>query len=218
MVESLDTSVGRVVDALKAAGQLNNTIIIFMSDNGGLSTSEGSPTSNMPLRAGKGWLNEGGIREPMFVVWPGTTEPNSVCSSPIISTDFYPTILEMTGLPARPRQHVDGISFVPALRGKALNEERPIFWHHPHYGNQGDVPGGAVRIGKWKLIERFEKMDVTLFNIVADPGEHNDLARSQPKITARLRGVLHDWRKTVDARMPTQNPKFDAKKKRRRRK
>ncbi len=216
MVECLDQSVGRVVGALRASGQLSNTVIVFMSDNGGLSTSEGHPTSNLPLRAGKGWLNEGGIREPMFVVWPGTTKPASVCTTPVTSTDFYPTILEMAGLPARPRQHVDGVSFVAALRGQPMNEKRPLFWHHPHYGNQGDVPGGAVRLGRWKLIERYEEMDVTLFNIVADPGEHNDLAKAHPKITARMRRLLHDWRKTVDARMPTPNPKFDAKQQRRR--
>ena len=120
MIETMDRSMGRVLDALDRLGLADNTVVFFMSDNGGLSTAEGAPTSNLPLRAGKGWLYEGGIREPMIVKWPGVTRPGSTSSMPVISTDFYPTMLEMAGLPAKPEQHVDGVSIVPLLSANRL--------------------------------------------------------------------------------------------------
>jgi arylsulfatase A-like enzyme len=116
-----------------------------------LSTAEGSPTSNLPLRTGKGWTYEGGVRVPLIIRWPGVSKPGSISPEPTISTDFYPTILEMLGLPPRPQQHSDGRSIVVALKGSALSE-RPIFWHYPHYSNQGGAPHGAVRLGNYKLI------------------------------------------------------------------
>ena len=140
MVETMDHGMGQVLDALDRLGLAENTVVFFMSDNGGLSTAEGAPTSNLPLRAGKGWLYEGGIREPMIVKWPGVVKPGSTCATPVISTDFYPTILEMAGLPARPRQHVDGVSIVPLLRQTASLPQRALYWHYPHYGNQGGSP------------------------------------------------------------------------------
>ena len=151
-----------------------------MSDNGGLSTSEGHPTSNLPLRAGKGWMYEGGIREPMIVRAPGFTRPGSRSDQPVISTDFYPTILELAGLPPQPDRHLDGTSFVPALKGDQL-PERPLFWHYPHYGNQGGTPSGAVRLGQWKLIEWYEQGNLELFNLATDIGEQNDLAQRYPE-------------------------------------
>jgi arylsulfatase A-like enzyme len=191
---------------LRRLGLAEDTVVFFMSDNGGLSTSEGHPTSNLPLRAGKGWIYEGGIREPMMVRWPGVTRPASTCGTPVTSTDFYPTILEIAGLPARPGQHVDGVSMVPLLKGREL-DRGPLFWHYPHYGNQGGAPAGAVRDGDWKLVEWFEDGRIELFNLRADIGEKRDLARAEPAKAARLHATLKRWRAEVGAKMPEPNPK-----------
>jgi arylsulfatase A-like enzyme len=209
MVESMDESVGRIMDTLEELGLDDNTAIIFMSDNGGLSTSEGSPTSNLPLRAGKGWLYEGGIREPMLIKWPGMTTPGSICSEPVTSTDFYPTMLDMAGLPQIPEQHVDGISITPLLTGVAAPKRDALYWHYPHYGNQGCTPGGAIRAGDWKLIEFYEEMNVELYNLADDIGEQQNLSAQYPDLVQELRQKLHEWRQDVDARMPTPNPDYD---------
>ena len=206
MVESMDTAVGKVLRKLDELGIADRTAVFFMSDNGGLSTSEGSPTSNLPLRGGKGWLYEGGIREPFLIRWPGVTRPGSVCDVPVVSTDFYPTILEMTGLPPRPSQHLDGLSLAPLLRGgKALGREA-IYWHYPHYANQGGFPGAAVRVGDWKLIERFEDGRVHLYNLARDVGERTDLAARHPERVAEMRRRLHGWYKQVDAKFLRPKP------------
>jgi arylsulfatase A-like enzyme len=210
MVQSLDESVGRVLDELKELGLDKNTIVVFTSDNGGLSTAERSPTSNMPLRAGKGWPYEGGVREPLVVKWPGITKAGSVSDYQVISTDYYATFLEMAGLPARPAQHMDGISFAPVLKGKSMNE-RPLFWHYPHYSNQGGPPCGTIRKGDWKLIEWYEDNRVELFNLRQDMGEKKDLAANSPEKRDELRSELQAWRQTVHADMPTPNPNFDPK-------
>lgn len=203
MVEAVDQSVGTVVSALDRLGLAEDTIIVFMSDNGGLSTSEGHPTSNLPLRAGKGWMYEGGIREPMIIVWPGVTG-GARCDHPVTSTDFYPTLLELTGQSPRPEQHVDGVSLVPLLRDPAASLDRDaLYWHYPHYGNQGGAPCGAIRAGKWKLIEWYEDGSLELFDLEADIGETINLATEHPEIVADLHQRLRTWREQVDARMPT---------------
>src|SRR3984885_3136320 len=166
MVEAMDQAVGVVLSKLEKLKLADRTIVIFMSDNGGLSTAEGTPTSNLPLRAGKGWLDGGAPREPMIIRAPGLTKPGSQCDTPVISTDFYPTILDITALPLRPGQHLDGQSLVPLLRGEPL-APRLLFWHYPHYGNQGGSPGGAIRAGDWKLIEWYEDNRRELFNLPA---------------------------------------------------
>ena len=211
MIEAMDQAVGKVLNALNQQNLANNTVVILMSDNGGLSTSEGHPTSNLPLRAGKGWLYEGGIREPMMIKWPGLTRPGSVCSEPVISTDFYPTMLEMAALEPKPKQHIDGVSLVPLLEGKKSLTRKAIFWHYPHYGNQGGSPGGAVRVGDYKLIEFYEDNRVELYNLKADIGEKNNLAEKMPGMAAELRKMLEAWRKDVDAQMPTPNPDYKPK-------
>ena len=207
MVEALDQAVGVVLDALDEAGVADETLVVFYSDNGGLSTSEGHPTSNLPLRAGKGWLYEGGIREPVIVRWPGVTRAGTTCDVPVISTDVYPTVLEALGLDARPEQHVDGRSFADLLADPSLGGgERELFWHYPHYGNQGGTPGGAIRAGDWKLIEFYEDGRLELYDLGADVGEEDDLAEEQPERAAELRDRLDAWRAEVGARMPTPNP------------
>ncbi len=206
MVEAMDAAVGTVLDALKRLGLDGNTSVFFMADNGGLSTAEGAPTSNVPLRAGKGWLYEGGIRVPMIAKWPGVTAPGSECCHPVTSADFYPTMLEMAGLAPRPEQHVDAVSFAPLLRGEPLPKDRPIFWHYPHYGNQGAFPGAAVRLGHHKLIEFFEDGRRELYNLQEDLGERHDLYEEMPNYAETLTELLHGWQKEVGARFPTPNP------------
>lgn len=207
MVEAMDQAVGRVLDTLDELNLDKNTVVIFMSDNGGLSTSEGHPTANVPLKAGKGWLYEGGIREPMMIRWPGVTKPGSTCHTPVISTDFYPTMLEMAGLPQKPNQHMDGKSLVPLLRGKSM-DRGPLFWHFPHYGNQGGLPGAAMRDGKWKFIRRYEDNSLELYNLEKDLGEENNLVKQEAERARRMNRRLDDWLESVDARFPAPNPNY----------
>lgn len=209
MVEALDLAVGKVLDKLDELNLSENTVVVFMSDNGGLSTSEGSPTSNVPLRAGKGWLYEGGIREPMIFKWPGVTLPGSECFTPVISTDFYPTMLEIAGFDLLKDQHVDGKNFVPLLKNPNANFDRgEMFWHYPHYGNQGGTPGSVIRSGDYKLIEFYEDNRLELYDISEDIGEQNNLVNQMPDKTKELQDNLHEWLKKVGAKMPTPNPDF----------
>jgi arylsulfatase A-like enzyme len=208
MVEAMDLAVGKVLAALDELGLRENTLVVFTSDNGGLSTSEGWPTSNLPLRAGKGWMYEGGIREPLIVRWPGVTRPGSVIATPVSSPDYFPTFLEAAGLRPAPGQVLDGRSLVPVLKGGTA-PERALFWHYPHYGNQGGAPAAAVRRGDWKLIEWQEDNRVELFNLAQDLGEKTDLATREPDRAARLRAELHAWQKDVGAKFPIPNPTFD---------
>lgn len=202
MVEAMDDNVGKVMNALDELGLADNTIVFFMADNGGLSTSEGSPTTNAPLRAGKGWLYEGGIREPMIVKWPGVVAPGSQCDWPVISNDFYPTILEMLNRPLKPEQHMDGVSLVPLLKGRPNLDRDELYWHYPHYSNQGGKPGGVIRKGNFKLIERYETGQLELYNLKEDISEKNDLAAQMPEKAQELLTLLRKWREKVDAQMP----------------
>ena len=212
MVQSVDESVGRVMKKLAELGVDGSTAIIFMSDNGGLSTvAREGPTCNLPLRAGKGWLYEGGIREPMIIKWPGVVRPGGVCSEPVTSTDFYPTMLQMAGLPLTPKQHVDGVSMVPLLKGTGRLRRKAIYWHYPHYHGSGNKPSGAIRAGDYKLIEWYEDNSIELYNLKDDLGEKNDLAASMPEEAAELRQMLHTWRKEMNAKMPESEPREDLK-------
>jgi len=207
MVESLDAAVGRVLRALDEHGVADRTLVIFTSDNGGVSTSEGFPTSNLPFRAGKGWLYEGGIRVPVIVRWPGVTRPGSTSAWPVTSTDHFPTMLEAAGLPALPGQHRDGLSYAAALRDAAAPPpERPLFWHYPHWGNQGGTPGAAVRHGGFKLVEWYWGKQPELFDLASDPGETRDLAAVRPEKVAELRALLDGFRRDTAAVMPSVNP------------
>jgi arylsulfatase A-like enzyme len=208
MIESVDESVGRLLDALERTGKAQNTIMVFTSDNGGLATSEGSPTCNLPLAEGKGWMYEGGTREPLLVSWPGVVAPGSVCDVPVTSPDFYPTLLEAVGLQPLPSQLLDGVSLMPLLRGGAGLEREAIFWHYPHYGNQGGTPGSSVRAGAYKLIEFFEDGRLELYNLVDDPGEECNRSADLPEVTRRLHGLLCAWRAQVEAKIPQPNPDF----------
>lgn len=208
MIASMDENIGRIIEELKKEGIYDNTIIIFMSDNGGLSTSEGSATSNLPLRGGKGHMYEGGIREPLIVYGPGVNKPNRTSNAIITSTDFYPTILEMAGLALKPEQHMDGKSFASVLRNEEGMDRGPIFWHYPHYPNQGGRPAGAMRSGNYKLIEFYDNGELELYDLSNDLGESTNIIDKQPIVAAKLKNEFEQWLKDVDASMPIPNPAF----------
>jgi arylsulfatase A-like enzyme len=208
MVEAMDMAVGKVLAKLDELGLRDNTLVIFTSDNGGLSTSEGWPTSNLPLRAGKGWIYEGGIREPLLIRWPAVIQPRTVSREPVSSPDFFPTLVEVAEVRSPQNQLLDGVSLMPIFRGGSL-PERALFWHYPHYGNQGGAPSAAIRRGDWKLIEWMEDQRVELFHLASDLGEEIDLYREQPRRADELRTELRAWQKEVGARFPTPNPDYD---------
>ena len=213
MVNSVDDSVGRLMAQLEKSGIADNTIIFLTGDNGGVDRG-GKITDNQPLRAGKGSTYEGGVRVPTLVKWPGVTKPGSVSSEPVISCDYYPTILEACGAQgdAAHNKNVDGVSLAPALKDGSTKLDRDaIYWHYPHYHPGGSTPYGAIRARDWKLIEFFEDNHVELYNLKDDIGEKNDLAKSNPAKVKELRDKLHAWRKSVGAQMPTPNKNHGAK-------
>src|SRR5262249_15570611 len=175
----------RVLDKLDELKLAGNTVVIFTSDNGGLATAEGSPTTNLPLRAGKGWLYEGGIRVASIVRWPGVTAAGSTCATPIISNDYFATLCEAANVkPPYSPDKIDGTSIVPLLRGREI-AKRDLYWCYPHYGNQGGMPGSAVREGRWKLIEWSEGDQVELYDLAADPSEKRNVAEDNADVVTR---------------------------------
>lgn len=202
MIESMDSAVGEILGTLDELGLAENTLVIFSADNGGLSTAEGSPTSNLPFRAGKGWVYEGGIRVPYIVRWPGKPAGRSI-DTPVTTLDLMPTILDAAGLEAP--GPLDGLSLAPVLRGETL-PARDLFWHYPHYANQGGFPGGAIRSGDHKLIENYEDGSISLYDLVRDPGERQDLAKEKPELAKELRAKLHAWYRSTGARFLTARP------------
>lgn len=209
MIETLDDCVGRIMKRLDALRLTERTMIIFTSDNGGLHVFE-SPetpaTHNGPFRAGKGFVYEGGLRVPLIVRWPGKVAPGSMSKVSVISTDWVPTWLEIAGV--KSGETFDGVSLLPVLAGGEL-AERNLYWHFPHYSNQGGRPAGAIRSGDWKLIEHYEHGRAELFNLARDPGESTDLSAENPDRAADLRGQLAAWRHSVGAQEGTPNPRFD---------
>ena len=214
MVAAVDDSVGAILKKLEDSGLDKNTVVIFFSDNGGLCTRPArkkaksggvflGPGCNLPLRAGKGWLYEGGVREAAIVRAPGVDKPGSVCDTPIVSMDFFPTMLELAGLPLQPKLHQDGQSLVPLLKSpNAPHKERTLYWHYPHYHGSGWKPGGAIRQGAYKLIEFWEYGQVQLYDLSQDLGERNDLSRQKPELVQQLQAELAAWRKEIGAVMP----------------
>lgn len=207
IVESLDTAVGRVLKALEDQGVAKNTFVVFASDNGGVHISElkESPaTFNAPSRAGKGFLYEGGIRTPLIVRYPARLAP-AVISEPVVLGDLCPTICALAKVPAPTTLDFQDIS--PLLfEQKPLN--RPLFWHQPHYMNQGGKPAGVAREGEWKLIEQYEDGSLELYNLAKDPSEATDLAAAEPARVAALRGKLEAWRRSVGAEPIKANANF----------
>ncbi|MFC1467957.1 sulfatase [Verrucomicrobiota bacterium] len=207
MIESVDQSLGRLFDTLEQEGIADNTVVVLTADNGGLSnggtnTRRKLATSNYPLRTGKGWLYEGGIREAFMVKWPGVTKPGTLNERDVVvGTDLYPTFLEMAGLPLRPQDHVDGVSFVAALKGETFVREKPVFWHSPlgRPYSTGDLNSSAIRKGDYKLLDCYGEDHFELYNVQEDAGENNDLAEAMPEKAQELLKELRDWREEIDA-------------------
>jgi len=230
MVENVDRSVGRILDKLEALGLSDHTMVVFFSDNGGLVSRfdripllakskqhiyEGDTllyvaSSNAPLRAEKGTLYEGGIREPLIICWPGMIQPGTVSDAIVTSVDFYPTFASLAGVPLPEEQEFDGQSLLPVLAGAEPEADRAIFWHYPVYHH--DKPASAIRKGEWKLIHCLTDSTARLYNLAEDIGETSDLSRSNPEKTEQLMTLLDRWREVVDARFPVSNPDFDPEK------
>lgn len=208
MMEELDDSVGAVLAAQERRGRLDDTLIIFTSDNGGLSSAEGSPTCNAPLAEGKGWIEEGGVRVPFIVRWGSRIRAGSRSDVPVWGADLYPTFLAAAGLAPEPRQHADGHDLLPLLTGGAAPSREALFWHYPHYSNQGGTPSCSMRSGDWKLVEWFEDGRTALYDLRVDPSEAVDLAAVRPDVVAGLRVRLAAWRDDVAARIPQPNPGY----------
>jgi arylsulfatase A-like enzyme len=209
LIYSVDENVGRVMDTLEQLGIASNTVVVFSSDNGGLSTAEGSPTSNLPLRDGKGWTYEGGVRVPLIVDWPGVTAGGAVCKFPVVNTDFYPTFLDMACLPQRPEESMDGVSLAPLLHGEPAINQPVIYWHYPHYGDQGGSPSSALRMGDWKLVQFYGDNHVELYNLASDVEERRDLAKALAEKTAELLKLLNEWKFQTHAKIPEINPYYN---------
>jgi len=212
MVAAVDDSVGTLLGKLKELKLDENTVVIFFSDNGGLSTRGGKrfgPGCNLPLRASKGWLYEGGVREPTIIRAPGVTKPGSVSHKPMVSMDFFPTMLELAGLPAQTKLHADGQSLVSQLKGNDSGS-RTLYWHYPHYHGSSWKPGAAIRDGDWKLIEFYHHEKIELYNLAEDIGEQKNLAASHPQKAVELRAKLVAWQKQLKAKMPLPNPAYQA--------
>jgi arylsulfatase A-like enzyme len=208
MVSAVDDSVGTLLAKLDKLGLSDDTVVIFFSDNGGLSTKpKMGPGSNSPLRAGKGWLYEGGVREPTIIRAPGVTKAGSISNEPIVSMDFFPTMLELAGLPPKPNLHADGLSIVPVLKGKN-GKTRPLYWHYPHYHGSTWRPGASIRDGDWKLIKFYDYEKVELYNLKNDPSESKDLSKQNPDKTQKLENKLIAWQNRLNAKLPTPNPDY----------
>ena len=212
MIEAMDEAVGMVLAALDDLDLADQTIVCFTSDNGGVSSGDAFATSNLPLRGGKGRQWEGGIREPFYIAAPGTTQAGTTCAVPVSGIDYYPTLLELTAVPLPAAQRVDGMSLATLLRGDADDAlaGRDLFWHYPHYGNQGGDPTAIIRRGEWKLIHYFEDGHDELYDLAADPGERDDQAPARLQEAAVLRQRLDEWLAEVGAKLPVPDPQYDA--------
>jgi len=208
LVESMDDAVGVVLQSLKDLGLEQNTIVIFTSDNGGVASGDAYSTTNLPLRGGKGYQWEGGIREPYFILVPWLESNGATNNYPVTGTDFYPTILDLANIDLLPEQHIDGLSLKPLLEGKTL-VARPLFWHYPHYGNQGGEPSSIIRENEWKLIHYWEDGKNELYNLQSDPGELIDVSDKYANITESMSEKLLSWLNDLNARTPTMDESYN---------
>jgi arylsulfatase A-like enzyme len=209
MIEAMDRAVGVVLAKLDELGIAENTIVCFTSDNGGVSSGDAFATSNLPLRGGKGRQWEGGIREPFYIRAPGVTKAGATSAIPVHGIDWYPTLLELLGVAVPGTQMIDGVSLVPILKGDSI-PARPLFWHYPHYGNQGGEPSSIITETDWKLIHYHEDGRDELYHLAVDPAEQRDLAVAQPDRAKQMRAKLDAWLKLTGAKYPTPNQAFDA--------
>ncbi len=204
MIENLDGNIGRLLHALAGSKRANNTLVIFTSDNGGLSTAEGSPTCNSPLAQGKGWMYEGGTRVPFILRWPKMIAPGIRVSQPVSSPDVFPTLLDAATGSTHTSSKIEGLSLMPLLLNQPWSD-RSLFWHYPHYGNQGGTPACSIRRGDWKLIEFFETQVLELYHLREDIGENRNVAAKHPAMTLELHDLLKAWRTTSGAVIPQPN-------------
>ncbi|MHC4995117.1 MAG: sulfatase [Planctomycetota bacterium] len=209
MMELMDDAVGIVLDRLEELDLDDNTIVVFTSDNGGVSSGDAFATSNLPLRGGKGRQWEGGIREPYYIRAPGVAEPYSLSATPVSGIDFYPTLLELAGIQPDANHVIDGVSLVPLLKGGDI-ARRDLYWHYPHYGNQGGEPSSIIRSGDWKLIHYYEDGRDELYHIASDVGERRDEAANRPARVKQMRSKLDSWLNDTGARIPQPDSRFDA--------
>jgi len=207
MMESMDTAVGIVLDALRDSGHADNTLVVFTSDNGGVSSGDGYATTCLPFRGGKGRQWEGGIRVPLYIYWPGVTA-GSVNATQVQHIDLFPTIAEIAGAGTDSFSELDGRSLENVLHGGNL-EPRNLYWHYPHYGNQGGEPSAIVLRDEWKLIHYFEDRHDELYNIATDIGEQTDLAAANPERVRAMLGELKAWQAAVGASQAVPNPAYD---------
>jgi arylsulfatase A-like enzyme len=210
LVEAMDDAVGHVLSSLEEMGLAENTIVVFTSDNGGVAAGDAFATSNLPLRAGKGYQFEGGIREPYFIKVPGMGNGKK-CNTPVTGTDFYPTLLELTGTKLKPEEHIDGVSLVPLLKGETISA-RPLIWHYPHYGNQGGEPSSIIREGQWKLIHYYEDGHEELYNMKTDFIEAKDVSADNTELVKQMSEKLFVMLNEMGARFPTKDPEWNAEK------
>lgn len=209
MVENMDWNIGRIVEKLQQLNLDDNTLIIFTSDNGGLSTAEGSPTTNGPLRAGKGWLYEGGVRVPLIMYWKGRIVAGSIADLPVTTADFYPTIAKAINENYQQPKSIDGENIFKMLAKPQAYLNRNLIWHYPHYSNQGGKPGAAIREGNFKLIYYYEDQSVELYDVVNDIAEKNNIASVNLKLSERLKKKLLKWLKENNTVQPTINPAYN---------
>lgn len=208
MIENMDWNIGRIIQSLKEKGLLDNTIIVFTSDNGGLSTAEGSPTSNAPLRAGKGWLYEGGIRVPLLMYWKGQLQQGLVSNMPVISSDIFTTLSAVMQKGFKKPSALEGENLLPLLKSPAAIKERTLYWYYPHYSNQGGRPAAAIRQGHYKLILNFDNNSTELYDLSIDFSEKNNLANQQIAKRDALKTLLEKWLQKNNAGSFTPNPGY----------
>lgn len=209
MIENMDWNIGRIIQSLKEKGLLENTLIIFTSDNGGLSTAEGTPTTNAPLKAGKGWLYEGGIRVPMLMYWKGKLQEGIVSDVPVTTSDIFPTVATAINKNYKKELGVEGQDILKLLSNSNKALERTLYWYYPHYSNQGGKPGAAIRKGNFKLIYNYEDESVELFDLSKDIGEKKNLAAENVQLSKQLKKQLDLWLTSNGAGSFTLNPAYN---------
>jgi arylsulfatase A-like enzyme len=209
LVETMDDAVGVVLKALKDNGLDENTIVVFTSDNGGVASGDNYSTSNLPLRGGKGYQWEGGIREPYFIKVPWLKHSGATAEFPVINTDFYPTLLDLANVPLNSEQHIDGISLKPLLEGNNLDVNRPLYWHYPHYGNQGGEPASIIQLEGWKLIHYWEDGQEELYKLPSTEIDNLNVISQHPEIAKAMSLKLLNWLKEVGAKYPEEDLEYD---------